>query len=289
MISRLIAALSVKLQPLRQGNKMITTKVVNVTPSMAAKILEKNAHNRPLNKRHVDRLSLSMSAGEWQMNGESIKISKCGSLLDGQHRLSAIVKTGVAMTMMVTKGLPLDTFHTMNIGARTRTAADVLAISGEKNYATLASGARMLKCWELDRGAPQFRGSQAAVSVKQIEDTIALHPKIRLYTSYKSPHINKFLAGSVVCFLGYVFHTISFKKAEQFFNGLISGAGLESGNAILLLRDRLMFNAADAAKLPREDIIALTIKAWNSHYDGIELSGLRYGKNEKFPVISGAK
>jgi hypothetical protein len=268
---------------------MISTKVVKITPTMAKNWLEKNSHNRPLNKRHLERLAKSISDGEWQMNGESIKISKCGSLLDGQHRLSAIVKTGTSVSMMVTKGLPLDTFHTMNIGARVRGAADVLAISGEKNYATLASAARMLKCWELDRGAPQFKGSNGAISVKQIEDTIARHPNIRNFSSYKAPYLNKFFAGSVACFLGYLFHSVNAKKADIFFEGLVNGAGLESGNAILLLRDRLLFNAADFSKLPREAVIALTIKAWNSHYDGIKLGQLRFGKNEKFPIVSGAK
>jgi hypothetical protein len=265
---------------------MISSEIKKVTPEYARKLLSNNPSNRPMLLRHVNNLASSMRRGEWQLNGESIKISECGVLLDGQHRLSAIVKTGAPVDMVVISGLPLSSFHTINVGARVRTAADVLSIAGEKNYNDLAAGARIFKCWEINKSAPQFQGF--TVSVAEIEDVISRHPKIRNFSSYKRSELKRMLTGSIVCFLGYVFHEANYEKADSFFDGLARGTGLESGSPILLLRDRLLANSLATAKLPREVICALTIKAFNAHVDGRQVGILRYSENEKFPLIVGA-
>ena len=70
-------------------------KIVDITPEMAREYLEKNSHNRRLSERSVRNLATAIKNGEWQVNGEAIKVDKEGNLLDGQHRLSAIEKRDV--------------------------------------------------------------------------------------------------------------------------------------------------------------------------------------------------
>lgn len=261
---------------------MIETQLVNITPNYAMQLLANNPNNRKLSSGHVASLASAMSRGEWQLNGESIKIAECGTLLDGQHRLSAIVKNSASVKMFVVSGLPLESFHTINIGAKARTASDVLSIAGEKNHAELATGARNYKAWELNKSAPRFKGS--GITVAEIEDVIKRNPDIRIFASYKK-ELKKMLGGGTICFLGYVFHSVNFDKAESFFDGLANGASLDAGSPVLMLRDRLMANSLSNAKLPREAVIALTIKAFNAHNLGRKVGALRYSDNEKFPII----
>ncbi len=61
-----------------------------VTPFMAAKLLENNQVNRKRSEGHIKFLAKQMSAGNFKLTGETVKISTDGKLLDGQHRLHAI-------------------------------------------------------------------------------------------------------------------------------------------------------------------------------------------------------
>lgn len=75
-----------------------------ITPSTAKKYLEKNVGNyRKLDKSRVSCYAEEMTNGTWQDNGETIKFSKEGRLLDGQHRLSAIVRSGRCVGMYVVR------------------------------------------------------------------------------------------------------------------------------------------------------------------------------------------
>ena len=69
----------------------ITVNQETITPELAAEFLKKNKSNRPLSSKHVIALAGSIERGEWMFTGESIKFSESDTLLDGQHRLSAIV------------------------------------------------------------------------------------------------------------------------------------------------------------------------------------------------------
>lgn len=73
------------------------TIIKNITPDDAERILSKNPMNRNLNKRVVDLYSEEMKSGRWYANGAPIFIDYDGNLKDGQHRLTAIVKSGVTM------------------------------------------------------------------------------------------------------------------------------------------------------------------------------------------------
>lgn len=70
-----------------------------------------------------------MAQKAWKMNGEAIKFSNTGRLLDGQHRLLACVESGCSVRTLVIRGLPEDTQETMDAG-KSRTMANVLELKG---------------------------------------------------------------------------------------------------------------------------------------------------------------
>lgn len=69
-------------------------KVETITPDMAREYLKSNSMNRPLNDRTVNLYAQEMRTGNWKLNGEAICFGKNGALLNGLHRLYAIVKSG---------------------------------------------------------------------------------------------------------------------------------------------------------------------------------------------------
>lgn len=109
-----------------------------ITPQMAQEMLSHNTTNRAASKRHVDFYADIMKSGEWELNGEAIKFAKDGSLLDGQHRLMAVVESDTPVLFLVVRGLDKEVFKTLDTGKK-RSDCDVFSIAGVKNYTCLAA------------------------------------------------------------------------------------------------------------------------------------------------------
>lgn len=106
------------------------TRIVTITPKIAAEMLSRNRNVRAINETHVNRLAEMMLASRWWLNGESIKFDIEGQLIDGQHRLSAVVKSGVTIQALCVYNVPIS--FGVDEG-RLRTVGDLLGgASSEK-------------------------------------------------------------------------------------------------------------------------------------------------------------
>ena len=116
---------------------------VTITPSMAEKLLEGNKNNRNVSAGQVEKFARDMKSGTWQFNGETIKVGKDGTLLDGQHRLLACCKANVPFETAYIEGLDNDVISSIDIGKK-RTDGDVLAMHGYLNSKELSAVVRKL-------------------------------------------------------------------------------------------------------------------------------------------------
>lgn len=94
-----------------------------ITPEDAAALLALNTNNRDVREGTVKTYAAAMKRGEWSRTHQGIGISRTGRVLDGQHRLMAIVMSGVTVDMMVATGLNDDVFKDLD-GHAKRSAAD---------------------------------------------------------------------------------------------------------------------------------------------------------------------
>jgi len=257
----------------------ISTKIV--TPEMATEWLKGNFINRPLNVRHVDTLASEMSKGRWKSNGDTICFNG-DTLIDGQHRLEACVKSGVAFETIVVSGLPSDVFDTKDAG-KIRSAADVLSIRGEKNAAKIAASLKIV-----DRYLTGRMASPPRYTNTDVEALLVQHPGIRESVSHIKT-TKKLLSYSILTGLHYLFAQKDKALADEVADKLISGVGLQVGEPVYLLRERLMRNMISKEKLSPRYIAALLIKAWNATRDNTTIRTLRFREEgdspEQFPVI----
>jgi len=86
-------------------------RIVTITPELARELLSRSGQpSRALSQAHIERLAAALRSGEWKYNGDTIKISENHEVLDGQHRLWAIVKANRAIetTILSEQDVPLE-------------------------------------------------------------------------------------------------------------------------------------------------------------------------------------
>lgn len=117
------------------------TELMKITPEIAKGMLESNTKNRKVSMVRVNLYADDMSRGGWQTNGEPICFNKSGQLINGQHRLMAVVKSGCTVDMVVV--FDVDNDVTLYDRGRTRSASDAIALSGIYSTSKTASMARL--------------------------------------------------------------------------------------------------------------------------------------------------
>lgn len=143
--------------------------VETITPEQAAEMLANNPSNRNLRRNVVMLYARDMARGRWQMNGDAIRLNEDGSLIDGQHRLSACVRSGVPLHSVVIRGLPSDVRDTVDGGAK-RSHGDRLAMRGIANASHVSACARILF------GLASGEGLSARSTPQDLDAIISKHP-----------------------------------------------------------------------------------------------------------------
>lgn len=259
-----------------------TAVVVDVTPDVARVWLRNNTHNRRLRERAVQDYARDMAAGHWNLNGEAIKFAADGTVLDGQHRLRAVVAADVTVQMLVVVGLDPAAQETMDTG-RKRTTGDVMGLRGEHNAHTLAAILRRVWAWR--QGDYKFAGNYAATN-RECAQLLAEHPELRrsaeiaVRTRNAFPHIPQSSLGVA----HHLFSTIEVDEAAWFFQRIADGAELPLGHPILALRSRVTSERLDSVRMPESRHMAYLIRTWNATREGRSLDRLVHPPNSQMPM-----
>lgn len=263
-------------------------QTISVTPEIAARWLALNENNRPRNKRTALKYLATMQRGEWELNGQMIIFSKCGVLMDGQHRLSAVVMYGHPVLMDVRFGIERRTFPTLDDGKK-RTAADVLDIAGIKNAKNTSAAIRAVISLERGYHSTDFGVSRSPTN-EEIVNWYNENPEIyncvvQAENWYKKS--GRLMQTAALAGFYWMFSRKNPEQAFNFLNEVMLGIGLSGNSPAYLLRSFLIRESAAVTQktsLPVKR--AITIKAWNAYREGREIKLLRFRPNlEEFPVI----
>lgn len=239
----------------------LSATVEVITPRKAQEWLGANVHNRSLrNQTVVAKYANDMNKGAWRFTGEAIKFSTSGALLDGQHRLHALIRANVTLPMLVIRNLEDDSQEVMDSGAK-RSPADALGLRGEKSTALLASAASAI--------ISGCSATRKNVSTSDILDVIDADESIRWIVSEVLPTLKLSMISGTVSFYAYWrLNQIDPNRTALFFSALASLANLPSGSPILALHKKLSSIGAErsgkASSAYRQEAIAAIFSAWNA-------------------------
>lgn len=126
-------------------------EIIEVTPKLAEEWMRKNTKNRPIRPGVVESYVNSMIMDKWTLTPEAVVFSapfkdpvtlenKPETLIDGQHRLAAVIKSGKTVPMTVWFGCEPEEFNAIGQGRR-RTNGDILHLTqtGLKDPFVIAS------------------------------------------------------------------------------------------------------------------------------------------------------
>lgn len=262
-------------------------EVLDLTPELAASILDGNTQNRNIRQRVVDQYAGDMKRGDWEgENGQSIVLAPDGCVIDGQHRLWAIVDSGTTQRMLLVSNVPMTAQVNMDTQAK-RTFGDVLKLRGEAQGIELAAIVRRVTLWEA--GYRRNSGGIYSPSHTELLMTLDQYPGLRRSVS-SSLAARRVLAvpGSVLGLCHWLFDRLDSEDCEHFY-ALIRGEhdGLTKGHPVRVLHETIARVSGPRARLATDVATAYVIKAWNAYRDGRDVGLLRYrpgGANpEPFP------
>lgn len=107
----------------------MNTTVGLVTPEIAAQLLRRNfENNRNVASTVVRRYSALMKENRWELS-DPIKFAEDGTLIDGQHRLNAVIHSGESVPFVILTGYPKGAIEVLDQGKK-RDATNIMQFRG---------------------------------------------------------------------------------------------------------------------------------------------------------------
>lgn len=249
-----------------------SSSILFITPEMAARWLDKNTRNRKVRAKTVAAYARDMAAGNWLMTGEPIQFDTNGVLLNGQHRLHAVVKSGATVAIVVHRNIDPAAQSVMDTG-RKRTASDDLSIKGESHTALLAAAARL--ALGVESGGPGDVGRYEATH-SEIETYIERNPGLRYACEFAQQVARKSDCPPAV--VAYTFHEMSkidSFEAARFWMAASEKVGLAEGDPVIALTNRFAEARRVRERLSKRIYLSLIYRAWNARRAGKTMRFIR--------------
>lgn len=255
----------------------ITAKIETITPEKASGYVTDGVFNRDVVESHVMYLANQMRSGSWKENGQSVVFDDRGRLLDGQHRMQAVILAKTPVKMMVVRGVDSKTFSTMDTG-RPRFARDVLSIEGYENAEKFGAVLRYIYRWTngIFPGDDRYRRASNNDLLLLAKKYPEAHESVRW--AFKRDRAERVLTGrTTVAFAHWATTHANPTEARRFWSAFVSGDG-GAKSASTLLRNRILiaFSGKKASSLRDYEVIAACAVAWKYHINDTKADEVKW-------------
>lgn len=282
---------------------MIAAEVTNdvkievITPDIAHELLKFNTNNRKVSNVVVQIYAQSMKDNKWPFTGHPIVFGKSGKLLDGQHRLLAVIKSNTSQSFVIVRGVTNEdqVFAAIDTG-KIRSAADVLSKEGFSDSALYASVVKRIiiygrfKDYGAITGLKRLGGmttsSTSFVSNDQVrewaeQNDISLEISIGRHLSKQGAGI---MSPTDFCFFYWLFSAIDNTCAMDFLTRLATGYNLSEGSPIAAFRRKLeVYNRQFSRPMDSMEKLHVCIRAWNDFRLGKKVNRYNYSRDSLMP------
>lgn len=247
---------------------------VTVSPAQAAALLRFNRRNREVRRGKVKSFAAKIVAGRFRLTHQGIAFDTAGNILDGQHRLMAVVEAKLPIRCLAHFNEPDENFRFIDRDLSPRTTADDLYELGEvgpRDGPSVAAAARILHHYDAGR----VPWTAEALTTEQAIDVIAAHPLLVGTAQWAREEFqNKGgLPTAPIVAFGTLMREVDDAAAIRFLKRLAAGTDLVAGDPILALRE-VSLREGSRGSATRNAFMVRLVRAWNAHRRGTPVSKL---------------
>ena len=238
---------------------------VRISPACCSWVLDRNTGNRRRRITLVDYLSRQIIAGEWQGDHpQPIVFSVAGRLIDGQHRIFAILKANMEVTATVLCGSRDELREYIDTGI-SRTLED--RVSFDQDLGTNKRVGSIISAWMCLEKNKVHR-----VTPAEAMDTFNLHKEAILFAAdFGKSHQKGITTSSVMVAAGQMYERDG-KKACEFTASLVNPDG--PVQQARMLRDYLL-RAAGGGSAAQRERYQKSVGCMKSHLEGRDVLQVR--------------
>ena len=269
------------------SDEPLISKWMLITPSIAKIMLANNTKfNRNINEKKLSNYSKYMKDNIWnQQNPEMIIFTKDFQLIEGQHRLLAVIKSNNPTMFYVYNDACQSIFDVLNTG-KNRNSKDIFSING-----VLLPGKKSACSSVLNKLNNKFSLIGRGLNYENIISTphclYEYYIDRRIYIEKVDYHIKitGFTAGSYIH--GVYAYLLQFEKDDlvfDFFNKLQDGTNMEKDNPIMVLRDTYICDLIKSKRIrmSNSEKLAKLLKAFYLYAKGSTSKIIRYSDHGSY-------
>jgi hypothetical protein len=247
--------------------------------------------NRKLRPPHVIKTAKQMLAGEWVETDQGIGISVENKLINGQHRLEALLLAAetnpdITIPSLVVWNLPVKAKLATDIGA-VRRPGDFVAFEGIGNGGKISAAVKLLYCYD---NIPYDYATWSRYSISPtrlvellerysgIEDAYEMGRGVMRITS----------PSSITAALTIVMRDRPdlIEHLPRFMEPLKTGANLGTGSPILALRTWCGNAATNKKRANNVVLLALIMRSLNHWIEDTRARHLVFREADPFPILT---
>jgi hypothetical protein len=259
-------------------------QILMISPAQAQIYYDHRARNRRIKNQLVEQYAKAIRAGQWRLDGNTLKFNADGQLIDGQHRLLACIKANIPFRTWAVFGISESDAQEIDTGVK-RSLADKIMIAG---FEVTPNTPSAVKWYFVLRDLPQgIVPTGLAATPPSTQSTIEILEQTEIRKSAKklwewgcmAPDRPRSLGALAA--LHCLFSSYDDSSPDKFFKSVASGVDVQQDSPVYVLRRRLV----SAQRITVAEIIAITIKAFMAFRDGRSLRVLKWkhGGPEQFP------
>jgi hypothetical protein len=250
-----------------------------VAPDQATAWIERNTLNRKLKQGRVDKFVHLLKTGQFKVTHQGVAIATDGSLLDGQHRLWAIILSGIGAWMWVCLDAPTDSRDIID-DTTPRSLSDRLRfrLAGDVSSEMVAT-ARVMKYGPAKAG----RDLRRFVSALEAAEFITPHAdaiRFSLNALRKSRGVTSSIEWAVIARAYYAHNHDDLQRFAAILSSGVSDGNPES-NTVISLREALRGTGKGDSPVARYGKVERTLEAFLA---GEALTKIYAAKRELFPL-----
>jgi hypothetical protein len=259
-----------------KGEKVnITAQVETIGPELATAYLRLNKMNRQPAVRAVEKLANDMAKGNWYLTGDTIKFDNDGILIDGQHRLMAVIRCGIPQQFLVVRNVAKEAKIATDTG-KPRVLSNVLEFDNCKNSKETAGITKA--AYEFHYGKQNL---QRVTSHFEMIKFLNEHPEIHESASWNASNRKFFGTIGPMPVWGtmhFTTGTISHEMRDEYFS-LFKLPPQNAKHPITVARNTLTMNYKRGRfTASRNWVWAVAIKSWNAMVENREVSMFKIGR-----------